>query len=144
MKHNNNKITKHMKSRILFGSALAAICLIATAFIGSPQQPAPWPVPDNYKTMKNTVTYDKTVAAALYSMHCKSCHGKEGLGDGPKAAQLDTPSGDLSSEAFQKQSDGALFYKTLKGRDDMPGFEKKIPDPEDTWQLVHYMRTFAE
>jgi mono/diheme cytochrome c family protein len=109
-----------------------------------PQQPKPWPVPDSYKTMKNPVTFDKTGAAALYSTHCKSCHGKDGLGDGPKAAQLDTPSGDFSAETFQKQTDGALFYKTLEGRDDMPSYKKKIPDPEDMWQLVHYLRTFAE
>ena len=49
--------------------------------------------------MKNPVKYDKTAAAALYSTHCKSCHGKEGLGDGTKAAQLKTKSGDFSSAA---------------------------------------------
>ena len=133
-----------MKFGIMFGALLTAISLVAIAFVASPQQTAPWPVPDNYKAMKNPVTFDKSVAASLYSTHCKSCHGKEGLGDGPKAAQLDTPSGDFSTEAFHKQSDGALFYKTLKGRDDMPSFEKKLPDPEDIWQLVHYIRTFAE
>lgn len=133
-----------MKHRILTLSGVIALSIVIMSFVSSPQNPKPWPVPDNYKSMKNPVTFDKTAAAALYSTHCKSCHGKEGLGDGPKAAQLDTPSGDFSSADFQKQSDGALFYKTLKGRDDMPSYEKKIPDQEDLWQLVHYMRTFAD
>jgi mono/diheme cytochrome c family protein len=52
--------------------------------------------------------------------------------------------GDFSSEAFQKQSDGALFYKTTIGRDDMPEFAKKIPDDEDRWLVVNYMRALAE
>ena len=126
----------------LFGMFLVGI--IVTAFINAPEQNTPWVVPDKYKTMKNPVTFDKAAAAALYSTHCKSCHGKEGLGDGTKAAQLDTPCGDFSTAEFQKQSDGAIFYKTSEGRDDMPSFSKKIPDPDDIWQLVHYIRTLAE
>ncbi len=33
--------------------------------------------------------------------------------------------GAYSSEYFQVQSDGALFYKTIIGRDDIPEFTKK-------------------
>jgi mono/diheme cytochrome c family protein len=113
---------------------------MAMAFTFKDDQVKPWPVPEKYQKMKNTVKYDKKVATTLWVKHCKSCHGKEGKGDGPKAAQLDTPSGDFSTPAFQKQSDGALFYKSWIGRDDMPNYEKKIPDQDDVWQLVHYMR----
>jgi mono/diheme cytochrome c family protein len=128
-----------MKNGFFSALALLVAGILALAFTMA-DQAKPWPVPDKYKNMKNTVKYDKAAASALWNKHCKSCHGKEGLGDGPKAAQLDTPSGDFSTAAFQKQSDGALFYKTLEGRDDMPGFSKKIPDQDDIWQLVHYMR----
>ena len=58
--------------------------------------------------------------------------------------QLKTNPGDFSTASFQKQPDGALFYKTLEGRDEMPSFKKKIADEEDIWQLVHYMRGMAE
>lgn len=133
-----------MKNNILVVSGLGVIVVMIMSFALPTQDTKPWPVPDNYKSMKNPVTFDKTAAAALYSTHCKSCHGKEGLGDGPKAAQLDTPSGDFSAATFQKQSDGALFYKTLEGRGDMPSYKKKLPDTDDIWQLVHYMRTLAE
>jgi len=119
------------------------LAFVTLAFVAE-RQGTPWVVPDKYKTMKNPVKLDKTAAATLYTTHCKSCHGKEGLGDGSKAAQLDTKCGDFSSAAFQKQSDGALFYKTLEGRDDMPSFKKKIPDENDMWQVVAYLRTFAE
>lgn len=106
-----------------------------------------WEVPDKYKKMENPAEADKegmAIAKQLYSKHCKSCHGKEGLGDGPKADELDTPSGDFSTEEFQAQSDGELFYKSTFGREDMPEFVKKLPDDEDRWLLVHYMRTFEE
>jgi len=132
-----------MKTRMLLTLSLGVMVFMALAFV-IVRQGTPWVVPEKYKAMKNPVKLDKTAAATLYSTHCKSCHGKEGLGDGPKAAQLDTKSGDFSAAAFQKQSDGALFYKTLEGRDDMPSFKKKLPDENDIWQLVAYMRTLAE
>lgn len=105
----------------------------------------PWTVPDKYKKMENPVKADKeslSIGKSLYSKHCKSCHGKEGLGDGSKAAQLDTPSGDFTDKKFTLQSDGSIFYKTLEGRDDMPGFKKKMPDKDDIWSVINYIRTF--
>lgn len=131
-----------MKSNIFSAFMLLLAAIVGMAFITTDVQTKPWPVPDKYKKMENPVKYDKKSAAALWTKHCKSCHGKDGLGDGPKAAQLDTPSGDFTTATFQKQPDGALFYKTLEGRDDMPAYKKKIPDQEDIWNLVHYMREF--
>ena len=107
----------------------------------------PWVVPDNYKNMKNPVASSAESIAEgkkLYATHCKSCHGTKGLGDGSKAAQLKTEPGDFSTAEFHAQSDGALFYKTTEGRDDMPNFKKKIPDAEERWSLVNYMRTLKK
>jgi mono/diheme cytochrome c family protein len=110
-------------------------------------QNKPWPVPDNFKNMKNPVASNATTIAdgkSLYTTHCKSCHGTKGLGDGNKAAQLKTEPGDFTSAEFQSQTDGALFYKTSEGRDDMPNFKKKIPDADERWSIVHYMRTLKK
>ncbi len=105
-----------------------------------------WIVPEKYVNMKNPIdaNTDKAIGKSLYSKHCKSCHGKEGYGDGTKAAEQEGDLGDFSLEDFQSQSDGALFYKTTFGRDDMPEFNKKIPDDEDRWLIVNYMRTLEE
>jgi len=105
-----------------------------------------WKVPAKYENMKNPVAADEDAAMgkSLYNKHCKSCHGKEGLGDGTKADDLEGDLGDFSSEEFQAQSDGALYYKTTIGRDDMPEYTKKMPDDEDRWLIVNYMRTLAE
>ena len=106
-----------------------------------------WVVPAKYEKMTNpTEASDDNIddGKMLYNKHCKSCHGKEGLGDGQKADEVEGDLGDFSSEEFQAQSDGALFYKSYIGRDDMPNFEKKMPDEDDMWYIVSYMRTLAE
>lgn len=131
-------------SNLIWKTLLTGILIIIISGLTSVQND-PWIVPEKFDKMPNPVSADKASLAAgkvLYSLHCKSCHGKEGLGDGPKAAQLETPSGDFTSEAFVSQSDGALFYKTKEGRGDMPTFTKKIPDDLDIWHIVNYLRTF--
>ena len=105
-----------------------------------------WKVPSKYVTMKNPIpaNQDASIGKSLYDKHCKSCHGKEGYGDGSKAADLKGDLGDFSSIKFQKQTDGELFYKTTFGRDDMPEYTKKMPEDEDRWLIVNYMRTLKE
>ena len=106
-----------------------------------------WDVPAEYVKMVNPTDADNSSLSngkQLYTLHCKSCHGKYGEGDGPKAANLKTDCGDFTSEDFQEQSDGSLFYKTKFGRDEMPTFEKKITDDEDLWDLVNYLRELGE
>ncbi len=107
-----------------------------------------WVVPESAKKMKNptdkTNKADLAVGKTLYSKYCQSCHGKEGYGDGPKAEEIKGDMGDFSSEKFQSQTDGALFYKIKTGRDDMASFEKKIPDEEDRWLIINYIRTLKE
>lgn len=110
-------------------------------------QKGPWPVPDKYAKMANPVKSDPTSIATgkeLWAKHCQSCHGKSGKGDGPKAAQLKTLPDDMTKADVQKQTDGAFFYKTSEGREDMPSFKKKIPDQEDIWSIINYVRTFKK
>ena len=110
-------------------------------------QKKPWIVPDVAKNKRNPVPSDaQTIATGkdLWNLHCKSCHGTKGLGDGPKSAQLKTEPGDFSKADVQAQTDGALFYKISEGRDDMPKFKQKIPDEDDRWSLVNFMRTLKK
>jgi mono/diheme cytochrome c family protein len=125
---------------ILFVSCAA---FISMAFVANKAND-PWPVPDKYVKMANPVKSDATSVAKgkeLYTQHCQSCHGKKGKGDGPKSAQLDTESGDFTKADFQKQPDGSIFYKTSEGRKDMPSYKKKIPEADDIWAVVNYLRT---
>ena len=135
-----NKKNRTFAALVAFGSV--AILLISMAFT----MQEPWEVPAKYKNMKNPIANDDAsvkAGAMLYKKHCASCHGKVGLGDGVKARQLETSCGDFSGEEYQGQTDGDHFYKTKFGRNEMPAYDKKVPD-DDIWKMVNYMRTFKK
>jgi mono/diheme cytochrome c family protein len=131
--------------KFLLFSLMAGLFTVVAGFSVSQQKP--WPVPDEAAKKPNPVkTSSGSVSAgkSLWSQHCSSCHGKKGAGDGSKAAQLKTQPDDLGVASFQAQSDGAIFYKISEGRGDMPGFKKKLPDANDIWDLVNFMRTLKK
>jgi mono/diheme cytochrome c family protein len=135
-----------MKSKLTLFIAVTTVSAMSFAFTIL-QQPKPWPVPEKNAKMPNPVKSNAesiSSGKALYNLHCSSCHGKKGLGDGSKAAQLKTTPQDMSKADYQSQSDGSLYYKISEGRDDMPSFKKKIPDAEDIWSLVNYIRTLKK
>lgn len=126
-------------------SLMSGVLLISAAY--TLVQPKPWPVPEKAAKTVNPVKAGKEsidAGKSLWIQHCASCHGKKGLGDGTKAAQLKTQPQDLTTESAQAQSDGSLFYKISEGREDMPSFKKKIPEAEDIWNVVNYMRTLKK
>lgn len=125
---------------------LVFVGMAAMSFVVEQDQKkgAAWNVPNEYKTKKNPHAGKADLAPVgkmLWAKHCKSCHGNMGLGDGPKAASLETFPGNFKTAAFQAQSDGVIYYQSIIGRDEMPNFEKKIPEEEDRWALVNYIRT---
>ena len=127
----------------LIALSITCFAFFLVSFISEKGQ-EPWPVPDKYVKMANPVKADAASIAEgkeLYVKHCQSCHGKKGKGDGTKAAQLDTDCGDFTTADFAKQTDGAVFYKTLEGRKDMPSYKKKIPEQSEIWSVVNYVRT---
>ena len=127
--------------KLIFFSS-AALMLSATISA----QTKPWVVPANFKSMKNPIaTSDASITAGLglYRKNCLPCHGKAGLGDGPKSKSLKTTVGNMTLAEFQNQTDGEHFYKTKMGRGDMTKYEGKISD-EDIWNVVNYMRTFKK
>lgn len=138
-----------MKQKLIYPLLILVVVFLGASIISAftPFQAKPWTVPDAAKNKKNPVASNAESIAKgkeLWTTLCKSCHGTKGLGDGSKAAQLKTDSGDFSKADFQSQTDGALFYKTTEGRDDMPSYKKKLPDDQDRWSLVVYMRTFKK
>jgi len=107
-----------------------------------------WIVPDSAKSLENPTDKedqdDLAYGLTLYNQHCKSCHGKKGLGDGSAAKNLQTHIPDFSQAKFQLQTDGSLFHKISNGRNEMPEFVRKMPDDEDRWLIVNYLRTLEE
>lgn len=104
-----------------------------------------WVVPAKYKTMTNPYPVNSESIAlgkSIYATHCKSCHGSKGDGNGTKAAGLDTKVESFFASSFLSQKPGEVYYKTITGRKDMPRFDKKIPDEEERWAIVHYIMNF--
>ena len=131
-----------MKTIKLFFTSLAVLLLTTTLVA----QPKPWVVPANFKAMKNPIAMSEAstqAGQALYVKTCAACHGKTGLGDGPKAKSLKTAPGDFLKAESQNQTDGEHFYKTKTGRGDMPKYEGKLSD-DDIWNIVNYIRTLKK
>ncbi|MDY0343012.1 MAG: cytochrome c [Lentimicrobium sp.] len=138
-----------MKKSLKLLTMMVATIAFLTINMAMIQKPGgPWDVPAKYKAMKSPLKANdasiNSVGKELYNKHCKSCHGSKGLGDGPKAAKLETSCGDFSSKEFQALSDGELNYMSIIGRDEMPNFEKKIPDELDRWAVIGYLRTLKK
>ena len=133
----------NFKNQILVAVLIATVGLYSFTFF----QTKPWNVPDSFAKKTNPVKSDGEslqTGKELWAKHCQSCHGKKGAGDGTKAAELETEMQDFAKDVVQKQSDGALFYKLVEGRDEMPTFKKKIPDESDTWSVVNYIRSLKK
>ena len=136
-----------MKFKSVFVSALLLAFSFSQVMNAQSQKKAePWPVPDNEKCVVNPVKADDAtmkLGMTSWSKNCASCHGKTGLGDGVKGRMAKTNPGNFSTAEFQAFTDGELFYRTKTGRNEMPAFDKKIPDNE-IWAMVHYMRGFKK
>ena len=135
-----------MKTKLNSILAIASITLFMVALVAFTIPQEEWEVPAKYKTMKNEYAGEDEdgIGEELYAQHCKSCHGKEGYGDGTKAKELEAEMRDFSTDEVQDQADGELYYKSFIGRDEMPNFEKKIKDDEDRWMVINYMRSLKE
>ncbi len=141
---NRKKMKTNLKS--ITTMTMSAVFVIGLLAFTSPSADD-WDVPANYKSMTNKYADDGDsdgIGEDLYKQHCRSCHGKEGYGDGTKAAELETEMRDLTSAEVQSQSDGVLYYKSIIGRDEMPNFEKKIKGEEDRWMVINYLRSLKE
>lgn len=121
---------------VLAGSASVSFMVVQDQKTGSS-----WTIPDEYKTMKMPAGSEAMKSKMIWAVHCKSCHGNTGLGDGLSAVNLNAFPGNFKSAGFQEQSDGTIYYQSFVGRDEMPNFEKKIPDDTDRWNLVAFIRT---
>lgn len=135
-----------MKNKFLrLGTILVvSFALISMKIIKSNLQD-PWEVPAEYENMKNpyaSVPDDEQIGEELYGMYCQACHGINGKGDGVNAELTNTPVADFTLSSFKNQSDGSLYYKVITGRNDMVGFQLIIPEEEDMWMVINYIKNF--
>ncbi|HXJ16645.1 MAG TPA: cytochrome c [Candidatus Polarisedimenticolia bacterium] len=106
-----------------------------------------WGLMAKARKLKNPVpSSDEAIAAGrqIYTKHCEKCHGVNGDGKGPKAADLSVAPGDFTdAHKMRTLVDGELYWQITYGRLPMPAFADKMSD-EERWQLVDYIRTFSQ
>ncbi len=76
---------------------------------------------------------------------CVNCHGSEGAGDGPVAAQLNPSPRNFQHHGFWRhRTEGEIFWVIKNGSPgtSMIGFADQLTD-EEIWALIQYERSFA-
>ncbi|MBI9033127.1 MAG: cytochrome c [Bacteroidales bacterium] len=120
---------------------MSIVAMLIFVFAGiSTQAQTTWDVPTDKKDLKNPVAANaENIAKGLqtYTMNCKACHGDIGKNNGLPLVPKPT---DPGSEAYQKMTDGEIFYKMTEGRGAMPSYKAILKD-EDRWNVILYMRS---
>ena len=77
---------------------------------------------------------------ATYLASCAACHGTDGAGDGPAAAELPRRPEPLSA-AVARLTDGELYHLVTNGTvgTEMPAFAADLSD-DQRWEVVSYLR----
>jgi mono/diheme cytochrome c family protein len=82
----------------------------------------------------------RKAGAELYNLNCKSCHGDPGKNN---AVKLVPSPPDPASDKMQSNPDGAISFKIITGRVQMPSFKDRL-SLTDTWRVVSHIRSFND
>jgi mono/diheme cytochrome c family protein len=104
-------------------------------------------VPDEYASLKSPEMTDADVLQGqeLYDRLCASCHGEDGMGNGPAAASLD-PAPAPVAHTSTMLGDGYLYWRIAEGgaefKSTMPGWKNSLTEHE-IWAMIAYMRALG-
>ena len=139
-------------------SLIAVLCIMtfdarAASFIAQcPQLRATKKAPDEFYLHKDPLPADSENTAAgktLYSgkagnVACVACHGTKGRGGGVLAGQFDPPPRNFScGQTFNSIPDGQLFWIIRFGSPGTSMPAHKEFNDKQIWQLILYLRQFA-
>jgi mono/diheme cytochrome c family protein len=109
-----------------------------------------WELPEDADKTKNPVAATPESIAKgkeLYMTrekgNCIFCHGETGAGNEASLPRLRRKPADLTNkERMGAMTDGEMFWKITKGINGiMPAGEKKMPEAEERWHVVNYIKT---
>jgi hypothetical protein len=151
----------------------SAVCLLAGLAVAAPQAGAPAAKSDEPTTVKVKARYEfyarqglpaeyrnkvnpympPTVpvvirGADLYNIHCASCHGLMGFGNGAAGGGLRTRPADLAwSLSEPTLRDDFLYWTIAEGGaqfgTDMPAYKNVLSETQ-IWEMITYMRAAFE
>lgn len=106
-------------------------------------------LPAEYAGLTNPVAADAQSLARgqeLYQVNCATCHGEDGLGNGPAGQALDPAPANIAHTG-QMLSDAYLFWRISEGGlpfgTSMPAWQDAL-DEQARWDLVNYMRALGD
>ena len=105
-----------------------------------------WVAPKSEDAITNPLKNDASAVKqgkAIYAQFCAICHGDKGKGDGIAAAALNPKAANFTTEKFNSQTDGAVFWKLTEGRPPMASY-KEILSETQRWQLVNYLKSLKK
>jgi mono/diheme cytochrome c family protein len=124
---------------------------------GGAQQPDfsknTWELPADADKTKNPVAATEESIAKGKELYldrnkgnCIFCHGETGAGNEANFPKLRRKPADLTNkERMTAMTDGELFWKITKGIFGiMPAGERKMPQDEERWHVVNYIRTLPK
>ncbi len=136
-----------MKKTLFLGSAL----LTGLSFTGQAmaEEPVPPDVKSDYSVSQEVWAGGMHSGAGNYMQNCMPCHGMEGKGDGPLAADLggDIRPRDLTNAALLSSRSDEFLFKVIKFGGKKSGLSDVMPDwgyafdDAGIKSIVHYMRT---
>ncbi|MEQ9402917.1 MAG: c-type cytochrome [Cyclobacteriaceae bacterium] len=105
----------------------------------------PWVAPPQADELTNPFVGDKEAlkkGRVIYTSECVVCHGANGDAVTNVAKNLQQKPKNFTMEDFQKQTDGAIFYKLSEGRGLMQPFKTMLSE-EEIWSVIEYVKYLA-
>ncbi len=77
----------------------------------------------------------------VYEENCLSCHGEQGMGDGPEAGDQETQPTDLTDLRYWSSRSNEMIFAALQD-ETIPGHVYTLDDAQ-LWDVTDYSRTFS-
>jgi mono/diheme cytochrome c family protein len=130
----------------LLASLALAACSLAEDITPPPNYKSPTPPPASAVNANYPlVPPDEQAGAAIYAQKCAPCHGQQGLGDGPQAAQLPNQPAAIGSADLARQAAPAEWFAIVSQgnlNQFMPGFSASLDD-QQIWDVLAYVYSLS-
>jgi mono/diheme cytochrome c family protein len=128
-----------LSSLLKKGLILLAIVLVGSAFLQRNLVLAAFQTNPNQGSIESVARGEQ-----IWVQSCLSCHGPEGVGDGPASALLAKKPKDLTLIASPPIfPDGIVAFRIANGKNTMPAWQD-ILTQDQIWDLVSFIRSKAK